>query len=149
MPRLNSLNHEPGVSFGQLDILTYQKHNEKRVNKCATVLISEQRFVNMVNDAASKTPFKITRLLHEHLSYPCGFLIWVDARFSTCGEVAEHFDGVSCAALIWINPVFTWETEKKCDKQPLRRNEDSFGLRATDAKKEGCYYQLVQSALSN
>lgn len=111
MPRLNSLNHEPGVSFGQLDILTYQKQNEKRVNECATALISEQRFVNMVNDAASKTPFKITRLLHEHLSYPCGFLIWVDARFSTCGEVAEHFDGVSCAALIWINPVFTWETE--------------------------------------
>lgn len=30
LPRLNSLNQEPGLSFGQLDILTYmQKQNEK------------------------------------------------------------------------------------------------------------------------
>lgn len=41
------------------------------------------------------------------ITYPCGFLIWVDARFPACCEVTEHFDGVSCAALVWINPVFT------------------------------------------
>uniref|UniRef100_A0A7N6BS02 Uncharacterized protein n=1 Tax=Anabas testudineus TaxID=64144 RepID=A0A7N6BS02_ANATE len=37
-------------------------------------------------------------------TYSCGFLIWVDARFSMSCEVAEHFDGVTYAALVWINP---------------------------------------------
>lgn len=41
------------------------------------------------------------------ITYPRGFLIWVDARLPACCEVTEHFDGVSCAALVWINPVFT------------------------------------------
>uniref|UniRef100_A0A3Q3LG12 Uncharacterized protein n=1 Tax=Mastacembelus armatus TaxID=205130 RepID=A0A3Q3LG12_9TELE len=32
-----------------------------------------------------------------------------DAGFSTCCEVTVHLDGVSYAALVWINPVFTCE----------------------------------------
>lgn len=43
------------------------------------------------------------------ITNPCRFLVWVDAGFSTCREVTEHLDGVSYAALVWINPVFTCE----------------------------------------
>lgn len=122
LPRLNSLNHEPGVSFGQLDILTYQKEKRaKSEGRCHSVNAGATVCQHGRRRRRSETPLKITPLLHCHLSYPCGLLIWVDARFSTCGEVAEDFDGVSCAALIRINPVFTWETENKCDTQPPRR----------------------------
>uniref|UniRef100_A0A8D3DZX3 Uncharacterized protein n=1 Tax=Scophthalmus maximus TaxID=52904 RepID=A0A8D3DZX3_SCOMX len=48
------------------------------------------------------------------LTYSGGFLIWADARLSACCEVAEHVDGVSYAALVWIDPVFTWETNTDC-----------------------------------
>lgn len=40
-------------------------------------------------------------------SYPCRFLIGVDARLPSRCKVAEHVDGVSGAALVGIDPVFT------------------------------------------
>lgn len=45
-------------------------------------------------------------------TYPFRLLIWEDAALSTCCEVAVNLEGVSRAALVWINPVFTWRGEE-------------------------------------
>lgn len=86
-------------------------------------------------------------LLQQRLSYPRGFLIRVDASFSTCGEVAEHFDGVSCAALIWINPVFAWETETSEKHSCWGGMRTDLAFLLLNAKKEFCSRQLVQLAI--
>lgn len=52
------------------------------------------------------------RRQHFLFTYSWGFLIWVNARFSSCCEVTEHLNGVSDTALVWINPVFTWERNR-------------------------------------
>lgn len=45
----------------------------------------------------------------ENISYPFALFIGEDAALATCCEVTVHFERVSGAALVRINPVFTWK----------------------------------------
>lgn len=54
-------------------------------------------------------------------------LVGVQTRLSFCCEVAEHLEGVSVAALVWIYPVITWK-----DRERLREAQ---GLRKHKAKR--------------
>ena len=76
LPRLNSLNHEPGVSFGQLDILTYQKQNEKR----------EQMFARVKTTAACQQGRMTTRPKHRLKTH-------VIVTFTTCLTPADFLSG--------------------------------------------------------
>ncbi len=49
----------------------------------------------------------------ENISYPFTLFIREDAALSTCCEVTVHFESVSGAALVRINPVFTWKQRNK------------------------------------
>uniref|UniRef100_A0A3Q1G3C5 Uncharacterized protein n=1 Tax=Acanthochromis polyacanthus TaxID=80966 RepID=A0A3Q1G3C5_9TELE len=52
-------------------------------------------------------------------TYPFRLLIWEDAAFSTCCEVAVNHEGVPRAALVWINPAENLSYLGRCTLAPF------------------------------